>query len=115
MDIMHHVRDSLVLVTYTNWTSNMKRHELIKLDLIPPLTRLCKPEITSRTEEPAFSKWPPKTFEGDDWCRQSGKAGAKETLSAEASLPETFTYDRPRPNYNYRNKNKKQEKQLLTT
>ena len=49
-DIMHHVMDSLVLVTHANWSLNMKRRELIKPDLNPPFTCLCKPEITPTTK-----------------------------------------------------------------
>ena len=48
-DIMHHVMDSLVLVTHANLSLNMKRRELIKPDLNPPFTRLCKPEIAPTT------------------------------------------------------------------
>ena len=49
-DIMHHVMDCLVLVTHANWSLNMKRQELIKPDLNPPFTRLCKPEIALTTK-----------------------------------------------------------------
>ena len=49
-DIMHHVMDSLVLVTHANWSLNMKRRELIKPDLNPPFTRLCKPKIAPTTK-----------------------------------------------------------------
>ena len=47
---MHHVMNSLVLVTHANWSLNMKRRELIKPDLNPPFTRLCKPEIAPTTK-----------------------------------------------------------------
>ena len=49
-DIMHHVMDSLVLVTHANWSLNMKRRELIKPDLNRPFSRLCKPEIAPTTK-----------------------------------------------------------------
>ena len=49
-DIMHHVMDYLVLVTHANWSLNMKRQELIKPDLNPLFTRLCKPEIAPTTK-----------------------------------------------------------------
>ena len=41
---------ALVLVTHANWSLNMKRRELIKPDLNPPFTRLCKPEIAPTTK-----------------------------------------------------------------
>ena len=37
--------DSAALLGNTNWKLNMKRRELIKPDLNPPYTRLCKEEI----------------------------------------------------------------------
>ena len=49
MEIMHHVMESLVLVSHANWSLNMKRRELIKPDLNDSFTRLCKPEITTTT------------------------------------------------------------------
>ena len=49
-DVMHHVMDSLVLVTHANWSLNMKRRELIKPDVNPPFTRLCKPKIAPTTK-----------------------------------------------------------------
>ena len=55
MTDMHHVMDSLALVTHTNWSLNMKRLNMKRLQLIKPdpnlsFTRLCKPEITPTTK-----------------------------------------------------------------
>jgi hypothetical protein len=37
--------DSVALLGNANWKLNMKRRELIKPDLNPPITRLCREEI----------------------------------------------------------------------
>jgi hypothetical protein len=37
--------DSIAILSHANWKLNMKRRELIKPDLNPPYTRLCKEEI----------------------------------------------------------------------
>ena len=50
MTDMHHVMDSLALVTHTNWSLNIKRLQLIKPDPNLSFTRLCKPEITPTTK-----------------------------------------------------------------
>ena len=42
--------DSLVLVAQANWSLIMKWQELIKPDLEPPFTRLCKPDIAPTTK-----------------------------------------------------------------
>ena len=44
-DVLNHVMDSVALLGNANWTLNMKRRELIKPDLNPPFTRLCREEI----------------------------------------------------------------------
>ena len=102
-DIMHHVMDSLVLVTHANWSLNMKRRELIKPDLNPPFTRLCKPEITPTT----------KLF-GDDLQKHlkemTDVSRVGKQLQKKPSQMRTHPlkpYDRPRQNYGYKNQNKK--------
>ena len=43
--ILDKVMDSIAILSHTNWKLNMKRRELIKPDLNPTYTRLCKEEI----------------------------------------------------------------------
>ena len=42
--------DSVAMLGNTNWKLNMKRRELIKPELNPPYTRLCKEDITLPTK-----------------------------------------------------------------
>ena len=42
--------DSVARLGNTNWKLNMKRRELIKPELNPPYTRLCKEDITLSTK-----------------------------------------------------------------
>ena len=44
-DGLNHVMDSIALLGNANWKINMKRRELIKPDLNPAFTRLCREEI----------------------------------------------------------------------
>jgi hypothetical protein len=44
-DVLNHVMDSVALLGNANWKLNMKRRELIKPDLNPPFTRLCREEV----------------------------------------------------------------------
>ena len=48
--ILDHVMDSIALIANVNFKLNMKRRELIKPDLNPPYTRLCKDEIKPSTK-----------------------------------------------------------------
>ena len=48
--VLDHVMDSVALFGNTNWKLNMKRRELIKPDLNPPYTRLCKEDIKPSTK-----------------------------------------------------------------
>ena len=48
--ILDHVMDSIALLANANFKLNMKRRELIKPDLNPPYTRLCKDEIKPSTK-----------------------------------------------------------------
>ena len=48
--ILDHVMDSIALLANANFKLNMKRRELIKPDLNPPYTSLCKDEIKPSTK-----------------------------------------------------------------
>ncbi|XP_022806510.1 uncharacterized protein LOC111343592 [Stylophora pistillata] len=48
--MLDHVMDSVAMLGNTNWKLNMKRRELIKPELNPPYTRLCKEDITMSTK-----------------------------------------------------------------
>jgi len=45
-----HVMDCIALLGHANWKLNMKQREIIKPDLNPPYTRLCKEEIKPTTK-----------------------------------------------------------------
>ena len=49
-ETLTHVIDSIALFGHANWKLNIKRRELIKPDLNPPYTRLCKEEIKPSTK-----------------------------------------------------------------
>ena len=49
-ETLTHVLDSIALFGHANWKLNMKRREIIKPDLNPPYTRLCKEEIKRTTK-----------------------------------------------------------------
>ena len=114
-EIMHDVMDSLVLVTHANWSLNMKRRELIKRDLNPPFTRLCKPEITPTTK--LFKNDLQRHLKEMTDVSRVGKQQLAEWVSScqaffckKASQMRTHPlkpYDRPRQNYGYKNQNKK--------
>ena len=44
-ETLTYVMDSIALFGHANWKLNTKRREIIKPDLNPPYTRLCKKEI----------------------------------------------------------------------
>ena len=48
--VLDQVMDSIALVDNANYELNMKRRELIKPDLNPPYTRLCKEDIKPSTK-----------------------------------------------------------------
>ena len=48
--VLDHVMDSVAMLGNTNWKLNMKQRELIKPELNPPYTRLCKEDITLSTK-----------------------------------------------------------------
>ena len=49
-DVLNHVMDSVAMLGNTNWKLNMKRRELIKPELNPPYTPLCKEDIAVSTK-----------------------------------------------------------------
>ena len=49
-ETLTHVIDSIAFFGHANWKLNIKRRELIKPDLNPPYTRLCKEEIKPSTK-----------------------------------------------------------------
>ena len=49
-ETLTHVMHSTALFGHANWKLNMKRREIIKPDLNPPYTRLCKEEIKPTTK-----------------------------------------------------------------
>ena len=49
-ETLTHVIDSIAFFGHANWKLNIKRRELIKPDLNPPYTRLCKEEIKASTK-----------------------------------------------------------------
>ena len=99
-EILTHVMDSIALFGHANWKLNMKRRELIKPDLNPPYTRLCKEETKPST----------KLF-GDDLSKhlkemsdvkragqqmQKATSGSAYTNKASSSkAPRSKPYDRP--------------------
>ena len=102
-EILHHVIDSLVLVSQANWSLNMKRREQIKPDIASPYSRLCKPELAPTT----------KLF-GDDLSKQLkdmtdvtrvGKQLQKKTADQRPHYQKP--YDRSRLNFNKKHPNRK--------
>ena len=49
-ETLTHLMDSIALFGHANWKLNKKRREIIKPDLNPPYTRLCKKEIKAVTK-----------------------------------------------------------------
>jgi len=49
-ETLKHQIDSIALSGHANWKLNMKRREIIKTDLNPPYTRLCKEEMKPTTK-----------------------------------------------------------------
>ena len=44
-EVLNQVMDAIAILGNANWRLNMKRREIIKPELNPPYTRLCKEEI----------------------------------------------------------------------
>ena len=44
-EVLNQVMDAVAILGNANWRLNMKRREIIKPELNPPYTRLCKEEI----------------------------------------------------------------------
>ena len=103
MEVLHHAMDSLVLLSQTNWNLNLKRRELIKPDLNPPFTRLCKPDIPPTTK--LFGDDLSKHLkEMTDVCKV-GKQLQKKPPQQKPHYQKP--YDRPRGSFNHRGYNKK--------
>ena len=65
--------DSVAMLGNTNWKLNMKQRELIKPELNPPYTRLCKEDITLST----------KLF-GDDLTKHLKDVRSQKSRAADA-------------------------------
>ena len=74
-DVLTHVMDSVAMLGNTNWKLNMKRRELIKPELNPPYTRLCKEDIAVSTK--LFGDDLPKHLKDMSEAKKSRTADAK--------------------------------------
>ena len=99
-EILMHVMDSIALFGHANWKLNMKRRELIKPDLNPPYTRLCKEDIKPSTKlfGDDLSKHLKEMSEVKRAGQQMQKATSGSTYTNKASnskAPRSKPYDRP--------------------
>ena len=99
-EILTHVMDSIALFGHANWKLNMKRRELIKPDLNPPYTRLCKEDIKPSTKlfGDDLSKHLKEMSEVKRAGQQMQKATSGSTYTNKASnskAPRSKPYDRP--------------------
>lgn len=108
-EILHHVMDSLVLITQANWSVNMKRRELIKPALEAPFTRLCKPDIATTTK--LFGDDLPKQLKDMTEVSRAGKQLQKKAPEQKRHYQKP--YDRPRFNPNKRFNNYNNKKPFL--
>lgn len=99
-EILTHVMDSIALFGHANWKLNMKRRELIKPDLNPPYTRLCKEEIKPSTK--LFGDDLSKHLKEMSDVKRAGQQMQKATSGSayinKASIskaPRSKPYDRP--------------------
>ena len=95
--------DSIALFGHANWKLNMKRREIIKPDLNPPYTRLCKEEIKSTTKlfGDDLSKHLKEMFEVKRAGQQMQKVANESAHTAKASSlknQRSKPYDRPQNN-----------------
>ena len=102
-ETLTHVMDSIALLGHANWKLNMKRREIIKPDLNPPYTRLCKEEIkpTTKLFGDDLSKHLKEMSEVKRAGQQmqkaaNGSAYTAKTLSHRG--PRSKPYDRPQNN-----------------
>ena len=99
-EILTHVMDSIALFGHANWKLNMKRRELIKPDLKPPYTRLCKEDIKPSTKMfgDDLSKHLKEMSEVKHARQQIQKVTSGSTYTNKASnskAPQSKPYDRP--------------------
>ena len=102
---LKHVMDSIALFGDANWKLNMKRKEIIKPDLSPPYTRLCKEKIkpTTKLFGDDLSKHLKEVSEVKRAGQQMQKLtnGSAHTYTAKASSlknQRSKPYDRPQNN-----------------
>ncbi|CAB4019063.1 Gag-Pro-Pol poly [Paramuricea clavata] len=95
-EILHHVMDSLVLITQANWSLNMKRRELIKPTIEAPFTRVCEPDIATTTK--LFGDDLPKQLKDMTEVNRAGKQLQKKAPEQKHHYQKP--YDRPRFNPN---------------
>ena len=92
-EILHHVIDSLVLVSRANWS--LKRREQIKPDIASPYSRLCKPDLAPTT----------KQLKDMTDVSRVGKQLQKKTADQKPHYQKP--YDCSRPNFNKKHPNRK--------
>ncbi len=101
-EILHHVIDSLVLVSQANWSLNMRR-EQIKPDIASPYSRLCKPDIAPTTK--LFGDDLPKQLKEMTDVTRVGRQLQKKTADQKPNYQKP--YDRSRPSFNKKHPNRK--------
>ena len=76
-ETLTHVMDSIALFGHANWKLNINQREIIKPDLNPPYTRLCKEDIkpTTKLFDDDLSKHLKEMFEVKRAGQQMQKVG----------------------------------------
>ena len=108
-DVLNHVMDSVAMLGNTNWKLNMKRRELIKPELNPPYTRLCKEDIAVSTK--LFGDDLPKHLKDMSEAKKAGQQmqkpysnssnrGAVHSQKRNFSRFKPYHYDRTRSSGN---------------
>ena len=77
--VLDHVMDGVALLGNANWKLNMKRRELIKPDLNPPYTRLCKEDIKPSAK--LFGEDLPKHLKDMSEAKKAGQQMQKASSS----------------------------------
>ena len=97
-ETLTHVMDSIALFGHANGKLNMKRPEIIKPDLNPPYTRLCKEEIKATTK--LFGDDLSKHFKEMSEVKRAGKEMQKMANNKASSLKNQWAkpYERPQIN-----------------
>ena len=103
-ETLKQVMDSIALFGHANWKLNMKRREIIKPDLNPPYTRLCKEEIkpTIKLFGDDLSKHLKEMSEVKRARQQMQKVANGSAHTAKASSlknQQSKPYDRPQNNH----------------